>query len=70
MESRIGKLIEVHDQQEGSVGLFKIVGNLCPEDHLKTVLKEYFEMESEDSKVMHLCIWGIEEINVDYKINI
>ena len=33
MENRIGKLIQAYDQEEGTVGLFRITEHLCPEDY-------------------------------------
>ena len=70
MENRIGKLIQAYDQEEGNVGLFRIVEHLCPEDHIDTVIQEYFEMEDEDNQELHLMSWGIERVYVDYEVNI
>ena len=70
MENRIGKLIQAYDQEEGTVGLFRIVEHLCPEDHIDTVIQEYFEIEDEDNQELHLMRWGIERVYIDYEVNI
>ena len=70
MENRIGKLIQAYDQEEGNVGLFRIVENLCPEDHLDTVIQEYFDFEEDGNGDLYLLPWGIERVYIDYEVNI
>jgi hypothetical protein len=67
--SNIGKLIQAYDQEEGAVGLLKIVENLCPVDHINTVIKEYFE-HNEENADLHLMRWGIERVWITFEVNI
>lgn len=69
LENRIGKLIRAIDE-DGEVGLFRIVKNLCPEDHIDKVIQEYFEEDDEDNADLHLMRWGIEEVYIDYEVNV
>lgn len=70
MENRIGRLIQAYDQEEGTVGLFRIIENLCPEDYLETVIEEYFGYDDEDNAELHLMRWGIERVYIDYEVNV
>ena len=69
MESRIGRLIQAFNK-EGGTCLFRIVENLCPEDHINKVIREYFEEDDEDNANLHLMRWGIERVYIDYEVNI
>lgn len=69
MESRIGRLIQAFNE-DGEAGLFRIVEDLCPEDHINKVIQEYFEVEDEDDEDLHLMRWGIERVYIDYEVNV
>ena len=69
MENRIGRLIQAFNK-EGDAGLFRIVENLCPEDHINKVIQEYFETYDEDNADLHLMRWGIERVYIDYEVNV
>lgn len=70
MENRIGKLIQAYDQEEGTVGLFRITEHLCPEDYIDTVIQEYFDFEEDGNGDLYLLPWGIERVYIDYEVNI
>lgn len=68
MESRIGRLIQAFNEYGGTC-LFRIVENLCPEDHIDKVIQEYFE-EDDNNADLHLMRWGIERVYIDYEVNV
>lgn len=70
MEDMTNKLIQAYDRENETIGLFRITGNNCPEDHINTVIEEYFDEvdEDEDNADLNLMRWGIERVYIDYEV--
>lgn len=68
--SNIGKIIQVYDNQEGEVGLFKFLTDQASEEHLEHIFKEYFEMDEDDADLFLNITWGIERVYIDFEVNI
>jgi len=67
MEDNINKLIEVHRADYTGTHIFKITGNNCPIDYLKTVIEEYFNFSDINNATLHLVIWGLEKVEIEYR---
>lgn len=72
MKDKTNQLIQVYDNEGEEIGIFKFTGNNCPEDHLETVLKEYFELEEENNgqSDILLMIWGLERVYIEHEVNL
>ncbi len=70
MKDKTNLLIQIYDENNEQVGLFRFIGNNCPEDYVDEVIKEYFELvdEDENNADLHLFRWGIERVFVDYEV--
>ena len=68
MEDRTGKLIQAYNEEGEMLALFKFTGNNCTEDHLKTVLREYYAYDNDENANLHLFRWGLERVAVEYEV--
>ena len=71
MKDKTNQLIKVYDTEGEQLGIFKFTGNNCPENHLETVFKEYFELEENNGQSdVLLMIWGLERVYIEHKVNL
>jgi hypothetical protein len=68
MKDKTNQLIQVYDNEGEEIGIFKFTGNNCPEDHLETVFKEYFEYNDDENANMHLFRWGLERVYIEHEV--